>query len=214
MKEKPSEPLDQSTARKLFSTLIWIAVTVGIVIGTQAFLMQPFQIPSGSMLNTIKPGDRVMVGKLRLLWSTPHIGQVLVFSPPQGSTPVTPQCGDNGGIGTQRICSKPLGGKSDQVEFIKRVVALGGDRVALRQGVLWRNGKPVKEPYALPCNMPDRCNFPQEVIIPQGHVLMMGDNRENSDDGRFWGPISEDWIAGPVVAQWWPLNRLGLGNPS
>lgn len=214
-RRKDQDKPEETTQQKIISTVAWLVGTVILVLGIQHFLVKPFQIPSGSMEQTLQIGDRVMVGRLGFVWKTPQRGQIIVFHPPAGApgpnNPAT-QCGGPGGTGSSQICSKPLGGPADQY-FIKRIVALGGDRVALRSGVLWVNNKPLREPYALPCQNTEMCNFPKPITIPQGSVLALGDNRDNSDDGRFWGPIKHEWIVGPVVARWWPLNRLTLGSP-
>ena len=209
-KESQHEPQEPTNRQKFISTLVWLVGTVVVVLGVQQFLVKPFQIPSESMQPALNPGDRIMVGRLGALWPTPRLGQVVVFHPPQGAPgpqEPMPRCGGQGGNGTDRICPQPLGGAANQY-FVKRIVALAGDRVAMKEGVLWRNGKPVKESYAQPCRIPEMCNFPKEITVPPGHVLTLGDNRENSDDGRFWGPIKTDWIMAQLLPNGGRLTGL------
>ena len=204
---------EHSKSKSLLSSLGWLIGAVAAVILVQAFLARPFVIPSGSMLPTLKPGDRILVGRLGALWHTPERGQIAVFRPPAGAVLDEPKCGDGGGLYTQQICTKTWGGQAQDVFFVKRIVALEGDRVSLRSGHLILNGKPADEPYVHSlCGDPARCDFPQTVQVPQGQVLMLGDNRGDSDDGRFWGTVPKDWIVGPMIASWWPISRAHLGQ--
>jgi signal peptidase I len=213
---KESYPEDEqavSRGRRALGSLVWLTGAIAFVILIQAFLVRPFVIPSESMLPTLKPGDRILVGRLGAVWHTPERGQVVVFHPPGGATIAEPRCGNQGGLYTKRICTQTWGGQSDDVFFVKRIVAIGGDRVSMKQGHVILNGKPVSEPYNHSvCPDPERCDFPETVLVPRGQVLLLGDNRNNSDDGRFWGTLPEDWITGPMIASWWPVNRLHLGQ--
>ena len=85
-----------------------------------------------------------------------------------------------------------------------------GDKLRIEGGKVIRNGKPVEEPYAQPCEDSEGCDFPTEITIPAGHYFMMGDNRGSSDDSRFWGPVPEKWIIGQAFATYWPPKRIGL----
>ncbi|MDH7570226.1 MAG: signal peptidase I [Armatimonadota bacterium] len=92
-----------------------------------------------------------------------------------------------------------------QEVWVKRVVAGPGDRVGLRRGVLYRNGQPVKETYVL-----QRMGVnARTVTVPANHVFVLGDNRDNSDDSRDWGPLRRDFLVGKVVFIYWPPGRMG-----
>lgn len=160
---------EPSKSRQALHSLVWLIGAVVGVILVQTFLIKPFVIPSESMTPTLQVGDRIMVGKLRWIWSTPERGQIVVFRPPAGALQGEPRCGGGGGLYTQSICTKAWGEKSDQVFFVKRIVAVGGDRVSLRQGRLWLNGKPAREPYVHSVCMIQSvalshkpCRFPRE----------------------------------------------------
>ena len=93
--------------------------------------------------------------------------------------------------------------------FIKRVVAVGGDTIAIRNGRVIRNGKPADEPFIEPCGTGSGCDFPQAIRVPEGYVFLMGDNRGGSDDSRYWGPIPVSRIIGKAVVTYWPPSRVG-----
>jgi signal peptidase I len=93
--------------------------------------------------------------------------------------------------------------------FIKRVVAVGGDTIAIRGGHAIRNGVRAREPFTAPCGGGSGCDFPNAVRVPRGSVFVMGDNRGDSDDSRFWGPVPVSAVIGKAFATYWPLQRLG-----
>ena len=94
--------------------------------------------------------------------------------------------------------------------FVKRVMGLPGDRLSIRDGHPVINGRELTdEPYITPCGGAEECNMPQTITIPPGHYFMMGDNRGDSDDSRFWGPIPASWIVGQVFFTYWPPDRVG-----
>jgi signal peptidase I len=182
-----------------------VAVALGLALGIQAFLVKPYRIPSESMVPTLKIGQRVLVNRIGNRLQDPEVGQVTVFHPPVGSE--TNTCGAARREG--QACAKPTGGKAD-VNFIKRIVAGPGDTVAIRNGHVIRNGKRVKEPFIRNCEAGSDCNFPTPIRIPPDHYFMMGDNRGESDDSRFWGPVPRSWIIGGAFATYWPPKRIGL----
>jgi len=93
--------------------------------------------------------------------------------------------------------------------LIKRVVALGGDRISIRDGHVVRNGVREKDPYIVQCAGDSACNFPRTITIPRGDYYMMGDNRPDSEDSRFWGPVPKSWIIGKAFFTYWPPDRIG-----
>jgi signal peptidase I len=94
--------------------------------------------------------------------------------------------------------------------FLKRIVAGPGDTITIRAGHLIRDGVAVAEPYATACpSGQSLCDCARSARIPPGHWFVLGDNRFNSQDSRFWGPVASSWIIGVVSWRYWPLDRLG-----
>lgn len=188
---------------------IIVAVALGIALLVQALIVKPYRIPSASMEPTLDIGQRVLVNRLDGRFGSPEIGDITVFHPPAGADEPG-RCGAaNQGGGTPIPCSRPTVERSKQT-FIKRVVAKGGDRIAIDDGHVILNGKRQNEPFINPCNGAPGCDFPRTITIPKGYVFMMGDNRGASDDSRFWGPVPEKWIIGEAFATYWPPRRIGF----
>jgi signal peptidase I len=192
----------------LFETVFLIAVALGLAFAVQALAIKPYRIPSGSMEPTLDIGQRVLVNRLsHRLGSTPHVGDVIVFHPPNSADAM--DCGRAGqGRGTPFPCSLPAG-REDGQTWIKRVVAVGGDTIAIRDGHAIRNGASVREPYIASCSPGGDCNFPDPITVPKGYVFAMGDNRGDSDDSRYWGPVPVSWVIGQAIATYWPPGRIG-----
>jgi signal peptidase I len=195
-----------------FETVVLLVLAIVLAIVAQAFVVKPYRIPSGSMEPTLHIGDRVLVNRFshRVLGHDPKVDDILVFNPPRGADSRQPVCGRGSqGGGTQTPCGQPTPGKSSQT-FIKRVVGVGGDRIAVKGGHVIRNGRQVDEPFIAPCDPASgTCDFPQEITVPKGYVFMMGDNRGNSDDSRYWGPVPISWVIGGAFATYWPPSRIG-----
>lgn len=200
-----------STAGSIVELVIVIAAAVGIALLVQQFVVKPYRIPSGSMEPTLDIGQRVLVDRISGNFSKPSVGDVTVFHPPTGAD--TSQCGNPGegpfysGPRSRFPCSKPTSEESEQT-FIKRIVAGPGDTIEVRAGYAVVNGKVGKEPYINPCGAGAECDL-RPIRIPAGHYFMMGDNRGQSDDSRFWGPVPEAWIIGNAFATYWPPSRIG-----
>jgi signal peptidase I len=204
--------LQRARHNTVVETIFLLVVAVGLAILLQAFAIKPYKIPSGSMEPTLHVSDRVLVNRFakRVLGHEPKVGDIIVFHPPAGADSQDgSQCGSNGqGEGTPTPCGQATPEKSKQ-SFIKRVVGVGGDTIAIRGGHVIRNGKQTSESFAAPCLAGDVCDFPKSITIPKGSLYLMGDNRGNSDDSRFWGPVPMDWVIGKAFATYWPPSRIG-----
>jgi signal peptidase I len=196
-----------SASGSLLELIMIVAVALGLALGIQAFLVKPYRIPSESMEPTLVKGQRILVNRIGNRFSDPEIGEVIVFHPPAGAEQDN-TCG-SGPPPDGQVCDKPTEQRAD-VNFVKRVVAGPGDRIAIDNGHVVLNGKLQKEDFARPCGGGSDCDFPREVTVPADHYFMMGDNRGASDDSRFWGPVPRRWIIGGAFATYWPPKRIGL----
>jgi signal peptidase I len=196
----------KSPLSTLVETAVTIAIAVGVAILIQAFVVKPYRIPSSSMEPTLNINQRVLVNRLV---SQPSLGDIVVFHPPTGADPATPVCGSSSqGNGHPQACAVHTPTESSQT-YIKRVVGLPGDRLSIRDGHVYRNGKRENDSYIRPCGSFSSCNFPKSFTVPPGQYFMMGDNREVSDDSRFWGPVPDKWIIGVGFFTYWPPGRFG-----
>ena len=180
----------KSKFREYAESFIW-ALAIALLIRT--FVLQPFEIPSGSMENTLLVGDHIFVNKFiygtripftdKRIWKIrdPKRGDVIVFEfPPDRSK-----------------------------DFIKRVIGVPGDMIMVRNKHVYVNGIPYRNPHAmhtdpevLPGSRSPRDNF-GPVRVPAGDYFVMGDNRDNSYDSRFWGFVPNSDILGPAFIKYW-----------
>jgi signal peptidase I len=196
-------PIDRMTERlpppwrTAADWLVTIVVAVGAVLAIKAWVVNPYRIPSSSMeptLHCAEPGDgcqasfsdRVLANRFIYHFTDPERGDIVVFeTPPEAQA----RCGAGG-------------------TFVKRLIGLPGERVAVRNGTVYIDGKPIGENY-LNGNERDGTAYPERTI-PPGHYFMMGDNRGQSCDSRVWGAIPRDNIIGEVFAVYWPPQRIGF----
>jgi signal peptidase I len=174
-----------SPLRDVLSALRGVALWVLLALALRWLVLEPRWIPSGSMLPNLQLEDRVLVQKLLpRLGVSPGIGEIVVFHPPEALLEA---------------------GYDSRAALIKRVVAVGGDQVEVRQGRLWRNGVTVD---------PDWGQGPMgyslaPLVVPAGHLMVLGDNRNASLDSHLWGPLPEKDVIGTAVWRYWPLQRFG-----
>jgi signal peptidase I len=196
-----------SASSSLLELIMIVVVALGLALGIQAFLVKPYRIPSESMVPTLEIGQRVLVNRIGSRFSDPNVGDVVVFHPPAGAENGK-ACG-SGPPPEGQVCARPTEEKAD-VNFIKRVVAGPGDRIAIDDGRVILNGTQQEEGFARDCGGGSDCDFPRAITVPADHYFMMGDNRGASDDSRFWGPVPREWIIGGAFATYWPPKRIGL----
>jgi signal peptidase I len=185
---------DKPKATTTRSVIEWSVVIVGAVIVAlviKTFLFQAFYIPSPSMEPTLRVGDRVLVNKLSYDAHDINRGDIIVFRRPPNADQ----------------------GPGEVEDLIKRVIALPGETVEVRNGHVFIDGKLLNEPY-----LPEGTLTPAfetvsgcspSCTIPKGEVFVLGDNRGNSSASNRFGPISDDLVVGRAFVRVWPLSRLG-----
>ena len=189
-----------------------------VAYGLQAWVVKPYQVPSASMEPTLAVGEHILVNRIGMHFSAPSLGEILVFHPPDDTATCAaaphassgaPSGASSAGVGSGvRACDRVGPGPSSQT-FVKRVVGLAGDHLRIVAGAVIRNGH--REPYGdtTGCAGLSVCTFPGTIVVPAGDVYMMGDNRADSEDSRFWGPVPRAWLIGQVFFAYWPLSRFG-----
>ena len=150
---------EKSAGSSILELVIIVVVALGLALAIQAFLVKPYRIPSGSMLPTLKIGQRVLVNRLGNRFNDPKIGEIVVFHPPAGAEGTGDTCGDTN-RSPGKACDKPTPQKASE-NFIKRVVGLPGDKLSIQDGHVIRNGKRESDSYIAPCAGGSACNLPQ-----------------------------------------------------
>ena len=155
------------------------------------------RIQSEAMQPTLRENQAVVVDEDAYATTGPRVGDVIVLRPPAGAG--NGRCGKLAGQRGDSLCARPTKGTL-HTEFVLRVVAVPGDTIAFRDGLVTRNGIAERAPYAVPCGTPlPGCDFAGAVRVPPGHYYVVGDNRTFSDDSRYWGPVRAADIVGRVV---------------
>jgi signal peptidase I len=166
----------------------FLAICIAVIVMTYTFIGEAAMVPTGSMEGTILIGDHLIVNKLlysprvpftslRLpMLKTIRRGNIIAFHYP----------------------------RDPQLNFLKRVAAVGGDKVEIRRDILYINDVPVAEPYVV--HKSKRWREPEDMpaqVIPYGSLFVLGDNRDNSDDSRYWGTVPVENIIGePLMILW------------
>jgi signal peptidase I len=185
---------EQSAFAGLVELIAVVAVALGLTWLVQAYVVKSYRIPTGSMRTTVDEGDRVLAARFLGWFADPERGDVLVFHPP--------------GVGD--VPQRNARTQAD-VTFIKRVVGLPGETVqALDDRVLICSAPRVAchvlhEPYASGVTS----DF-GPITVPSGSYLVLGDNRQSSEDSRVWGTLPEGNIIGTAFVRYWPPRRFGI----
>jgi signal peptidase I len=209
-----------------YTEAIVIAVLLALLI--RAFVVQAFKIPSGSMIPTLQIGDHILVNKFIfgtkipftdsrvLIFRPPRRGDVIVFSFPKNKekeectsffTNVSRRLGNTVGSGNPVYLFK-----DDCRDFIKRVVGVGGDKIEIKSKTVFVNDVPLSEPYTVHRDLTfengERDNF-EPFTVPRNSFFVMGDNRDQSYDSRFWGVVDMSEIKGKAFIMYWSWNSDG-----
>lgn len=178
----PKQAKEYSTKQFLRDIIEVVVPAVILFLIIHTFFLEARFVPSPSMVPTIEVGERFLSNKTAYWFHKPQRYQVIVFKPPE-----------NAGA---------------QEDFVKRIIGLPGEAISVHHGVVYINGKPLSEPFITP----DRAPIVEfnSYIIPDDNLFVMGDNRNNSRDSRYWGPLPVKNIKGQAWFRFWPLNRIGI----
>jgi signal peptidase I len=210
MDEQQNRPKSESqpiAAPKVKNLWLGILAAIGLILvllpGLLRFMVETRSIPAGSMLPTLQIDDRLIIDKLSYRFGDPQRGDIVVFNP-----------------------TAQLEKEKYKDAFIKRVIGIPGDRVDVKAGKVYINGKVLPEKYldepsAQDWSTSDRFTsdemykvpWPADGRVPQGQYLVLGDNRNNSYDSHYWGFVPKDKIVGKATVRFWPMNRAGGINP-
>ncbi len=203
-KEEIIEKSTKSALREIFETVVFVLVAVILI---RFFVGELRWIPSSSMYPTLIEGDRIFVEKVTKPFRAPKRGDVIVFYPPDETLKTD----------FLSVMARLTGILCKDVAYIKRIVGLPNDKLEIKKEndnfYVYINGKKEIEPYILSetdwidCRDDMYCG---PLQIPDGQYFMMGDNRGNSQDSRFWGFLPEKNIIGRAVFKFWPIPRMGL----
>jgi signal peptidase I len=194
---QPDAPPDTpSPTRWIKEAAVVVVVAILVAVLLRAFVVQTFFIPSGSMEPTLQIGDRILVNKLSYHFHGVDRGNIVVFS-----RPPTENCGG-----------------PEVNDLVKRVIGLPGDVISLSGGYVYIDGKKLDESW-LPASEQgitvagpagNTSNLARPYRVPNDNYFVMGDNRTDSCDSRYWGPISRSLIVGKVELRVWPLSSLHI----
>lgn len=186
VREKQPARAETSMVRWLIETALLVLLAFALAQGIKTFLVQPFVIPTGSMIPTIEIGNRVLAEKLTFRFSRPpRYNDIVVFGDPKGQHPA----------------------------LIKRTIAVGGQTVDLQDGFVYVDGVKLDEPYTHGQRSdPLDSSITYPFRVPEGHIWVMGDNRTNSGDSRYFGPIALSAVQGHAVWTYWPPQAIGKLN--
>jgi signal peptidase I len=198
----------KSLASSVVELVVVVLVALGLALGIQAFVVKPYRIPSGSMIPTLQVGQRILVDRIGNNFSSPQVGDIYVFHPPVDYSACADQNQGANAADRGQACDVQQSKPSTQT-FVKRVVGVPGDHLRILNGHVYRNGKREHDPYIIQCDGDEMCDFPKTIVVPKGDYYMMGDNRPNSEDSRFWGPVPKSWLIGEAFFTYWPPDRIG-----
>lgn len=185
-----NEGSPRSLAMKVLNVLLIVITAFILAYLIRIFIITPYEIPSGSMLDTIQIEDKVMSERISYYFSDPKPGDIVTFQDPQ---------------------------QPDRT-LIKRVIATEGQTVDIKDGNVYIDGKKIDEPYLkegtytepLYEHPEDADPIAYPYTVPEGSVWVMGDNRTESADSRYFGAIDTDTVSGHAIIRYWPLDRFGL----
>ncbi|WP_082127441.1 signal peptidase I [Calothrix sp. 336/3] len=177
--------LSSGIKQSVRENLLLVAIALFLAFMIRTLIAEPRFIPSDSMVPTLHTGDRLVVEKVSYYLHSPKYGDIVVFQPPEAL--------------------QKRGYPKDQA-FIKRIIAQPGQTISITDGKVYLDGKAISENYI--AEPPESPLAP--VRVPEDNFFVMGDNRNDSNDSRYWGFLPRKNVIGRAVFRFWPPNRFGL----
>jgi signal peptidase I len=210
---------ENSKSKEIFEWIVCILIALIIVVLIKAFIGFPTVVSGASMDSTLKDKQRLWVSRIGIeINKYPKRGDIITFEAPSNTyitkvnynpnNPVAEYKGNSKGLGEKIKSSIDIFGETS---FIKRVIGLPRDHIEIKNKTVYLNGKALQEDYLDSGTVTDSTEggLFLDVIVPDGYVYVLGDNREVSCDSRLFGCIPIDKIEGRAVFRFWPLNKLG-----
>jgi signal peptidase I len=159
-----------------------VAVAAALALVLRSYVVEPFVVNGFSMLNSLHNQERVLVNKFQPRFAPLHYGEVVVFQPPLANA------GD----------------------YIKRVIALGGQKVSMRDGQVYVDGRKMPQPFLHHGKVSTRDSYTMRALtVPRGDIFVLGDHRDDSEDSRYFGPVPLSAVQGVAFWAIWPLSQFG-----
>jgi len=177
--EQPTRPTVSPKPHALYTWVRDLFISLIISGFIIVFLYQPVKVEGTSMLPGLEDQERIFINKFVYHWGPVERGDIVVFHYP----------------------------RDPSKSYIKRVIAVAGDRVKIEEGHVYVNGRELRESY-VPLEYEDFRSYP-EIVIPAHHYFLLGDHRTSSSDSRDFGPVDQDYIYGKAVFVYWPMDKLG-----
>ncbi len=181
-----NEELKKEILSEIWSWIKTIFIAVCLALFITNYIIVNARVPTGSMSTTIKPEDRLVANRLSYLFTAPQRGDIIVFPFPD---------------------SDP---EEELVLYVKRIVGMPNETIEIIEGEVYINGEKLVEPYTSSTPLFDQAYNMEPMVIPDDHYFMMGDNRGDSEDSRYWDNkfLDKDNIVGKALFKYYPLPGL------
>lgn len=197
---------EKSFAREIFDWFFCIVAAFILAVLIKYFVFTPTLVKQTSMTPTIKDGERVLINRIVRTFNLPiYRGDIVTFEMPLET---------KNGVGVYEESKGPIEFfvhdvlEIGKISFIKRVIGVAGDHVLIKNGEVYVNDRKLEEVYLNGIETPRRGNY-YDVVVPEGYLFVMGDNRKGSSDSREFGCIPLDKVEGRVTTRIWPLGQFG-----
>lgn len=205
-----------STVKNILEWVYCIIIAVFLALVFRYYIGTPTVVKMSSMYDTLVQNDRLILSRwTRTVKGNYNRGEIITFEAPSNSQPSVLDVNNNNPIALYKYTPKGIFSKFsyyileiNKTSYIKRVIGIAGDHIKIENGKVYLNGEELDEPY-LREGVVTKSNLLTDIIVPDGYIFAMGDNRGNSTDCRDFGCIPIEKIESKVVIRFWPLNKFG-----